>query len=126
MKEQEFQASDITSPENVARAGEILNVDAILVVHIPKFGQEISMTAKLLDVENGSILWSAEGSGKVGTFYSTILGAAGGAVAGAAVGGSDNRAAGAVVGGVVGGVAGHALSPQEADQAKKVIKKMCR
>jgi hypothetical protein len=126
LKEQEFQVSDLTSAENVARAGEILNVDAILVVNIPKFGQEISMTAKLLDVEDGSILWYAPGSGKVGTFYSTILGAAGGAAAGAAVGGSDNRAAGAVIGGVVGGVAGHALSPQEAEKAHEIIKKMCK
>ncbi|HUT28177.1 MAG TPA: CsgG/HfaB family protein [Sedimentisphaerales bacterium] len=126
LKEQEFQASDLTSPENVARAGQILNVDAILVVNIPKFGQEISMTAKLLDVEDGSILWYAPGSGKVGTIYSTIFGAAGGAAAGAAVAGSGDRAAGAVIGGVLGGVAGHALSPQEADKAQEIIRKMCK
>jgi hypothetical protein len=126
LKEQEFQASDLSSPENVARAGEILNVDAILVVNIPKFGQEISMTAKLLDVEDGSILWYAPGSGKVGTIYSTIFGAAAGAAAGAVIAGDGDEAAGAVVGGVLGGAAGHALSPQEADKAQEIIKKMCK
>ena len=126
LKEQDFQVSDLTSAENVARAGEILNVDAILVVNIPKFGQEISMTAKMIDVEDGSILWVGSRSGKTGTFYSTLFGAAAGAGAGAAVAGSGNRGAGAVVGGVLGGVAGHALSPQEAEKAQELIGKMCK
>ena len=125
-KEQDFKASDLTSTEGVARAGQILNVEAVLVVNIPKFGDKISMTAKLLDVEDGSILWMGSGSGKTGTLYSTIFGAAAGAGAGAAVAGSGNRGAGAVVGGVLGGVAGHALSPQEAERAQEVIGKMCK
>jgi hypothetical protein len=125
-KEQDFQASDLTSPENVTRAGEILNVDAIIVVNIPKFGQEISMTAKLLDVEDGSILWVGSRSGKTGTLYSTIFGATAGAAAGAAVAGDGDEVAGAVVGGVLGGMAGHALSPQEAEKAQELIGKMCR
>jgi len=125
-KEQDFQASDLTSQEGVARAGQILNVDAIVIVNIPKFGEEISMTAKMVDVEDGSILWAGRNSGKVGTIYSTIFGAAAGAAAGAVIAGEGDEVGGAVIGGALGGVAGHALSPQQADKAQEIVKKMCK
>ncbi|MHC4624213.1 MAG: hypothetical protein ACYS4W_09960 [Planctomycetota bacterium] len=127
LEEQKFQSSDITTREGVARAGEILNVGAILVVSVPKFGEEMSLTAKILDVEDGSILWMGSGSGSTGKTLSTIFGAAAGAAAGAAVAGSDSsdKVIGGVAGGVMGGVAGRALSPQEAEKMHEIIEKMC-
>ncbi|MCX5637826.1 MAG: hypothetical protein NTX52_09070 [Planctomycetota bacterium] len=129
LKEQQFQTSGLTSPEGAARAGKILNVPAILVVNIPNFGEEISMTAKMINVEDGGILWMGSGSGKTGKTLSTIFGAAAGAgagaAAGAAAGGNDSTAIGAVAGGVLGGVTGHELSPQKAEKTQEIIKKIC-
>jgi hypothetical protein len=128
LDEHDFQSSDITSAEGVARAGQILNVPAILVVNVASFGEEMSLTAKVLDVEDGSILWMGNGSGTTGRTLSTILGATAGAAAGGAIGGGDSsdKVAGAVVGGIVGGVAGRALSPQKAKKVHEIIRKMCK
>ena len=126
LKEQKFQMSDLTTAEGVAQAGQILNVPTILVANIPNFSEEMSITVKMIDVEDGSILWMASGSGKTGRTLLTIGGAAAGAAAGATVGGDDNKVLGGVAGGVLGGVAGQALSAQKAEQAQKIIKKMCK
>jgi hypothetical protein len=127
LKEQEFQASDITSDAGAAKAGEILNVPAVLLVNIPTYKEEMNMTAKIINVEDGGILWVGSASGSTGKTLSTFLGAAAGAAAGAVVAGGDtrDRVAGGVIGGVLGGVAGNALSPQQSEQVQKLIKKLC-
>ena len=128
LKEHEFQASDLTTDDGAARAGQILNVPVVLVVNIPNFDEEMSMTAKMIDVEDASIIWAGSGTGRTGRTLGTIFGAVVGAVGGGVIAGGDSsdRAAGAIAGGVLGGVAGHALSPQKAEQAQKVIKRMCK
>jgi len=125
LKEQAFQATEVTSAEGAARAGRILNVPAVLLVNIPTYKEEMNMTAKMLDVEDGSILWMGNGSGRTGKTLSTILGAAAGAAGGAVIAGDDDKLLGGIVGGVLGGVAGQALSPQQAEQVQKIIKKIC-
>ena len=127
LKEQEFQASDITSDAGAAKAGEILNVPAVLLVNIPTYKEEMNMTAKIISVEDGGILWVGSASGSTGKTLSTIVGAAAGAAVGAVAAGGDtrDRVAGGVIGGVLGGVAGNALSPQQAEQVQKLIKKLC-
>lgn len=127
LKEQEFQASDITTDEGAAKAGKVLNVPAVVLISIPTYKEEMNMTAKMIDVEDGSILWLGSGFGSTGKTFSTILGAAAGAAAGAVVAGGDSsdRVVGGVIGGVLGGVAGQALSPQQAEQVQKLIKKVC-
>ena len=128
LKEQEFQASDITSDAGAARAGEILNVSAVMLVNIPTYKEEMNMTAKIINVEDGEILWIGSAQGSTGKTLSTFLGAAAGAAIGAVAAGGDtrDRVAGGVIGGVVGGVAGNALSPQQAEQVQKLIKKLCK
>jgi hypothetical protein len=130
LKEQKFQTSGLTSQEGAAKAGRILNVPAVLVVNIPNFGEQMSMTAKMIDVETAGILWMGSGSGKTQKTLSTIFGAAAGAgagaAAGAAVGGKDSTVIGGVAGGVLGGVAAHELSAQKAEKAQQVIKKICK
>jgi len=127
LKEQEFQASDITTDEGAAKAGQVLNVPAVVIISIPTYKEEMNMTAKMIDVEDGSILWLGSGFGSTGKTFSTILGAAAGAAAGAVVAGGDSsdRVVGGVIGGVLGGVAGQALSPQQAEQVQKLTKKVC-
>lgn len=127
LQEQDFQASDITSDQGAAKVGQILNVPAVLLVNIPTFEEDISMTAKMINVEDGSILWAGSGFGRTGKTLATIFGAAAGAAAGATAAGGDtsDRVVGGVAGGVLGGVAGQALSPQQAEQAQKIIKQVC-
>ncbi len=127
LKEQEFQSSGITSDTDAAKAGRILNVPAVLLINIPTYKEEINMTAKIVSVEDGGVLWVGSASGSTGKTFSTILGAAAGAAAGVAVAGGDSgdRVAGGIIGGVLGGVAGQALSPQQAEQVQKIIKKLC-
>jgi hypothetical protein len=125
LKEQEFQASDITSNTGAAQAGRVLNVPAVMLINIPKYKEEMTMTAKMVNVEDARILWIGNGSGTTGKTFNTILGAVAGAAAGVAVAGEGDQLAGGVIGAVVGGVAGQALSPQQEEQVKKVIGKVC-
>ena len=125
LHEQDFQASDVTSSEEIARMGEILNVPAALIINIPNYGEEMSMTAKMVDVEDGSILWMGSGSGSTGEFLGTIVGGTAGAIAGGAIAGEGNEAVGAIAGGVLGGAAGNAMSPQESTKAQQIVKKLC-
>ncbi len=127
LKEQQFQASDLTTKEGAAKAGQILNVPALMVIDIPRYsGGKMDMTAKLIDVENGTILWIGNGTGNTNKGLSTLVGVAAGAALGAAVGGHDtgDRVIGGVIGGVAGGVAGNVLAPEEEDLVKKVIVKV--
>ncbi len=129
LEEQDFQASGITPEENAVRAGKVLNVPVVMLINIPEFGEDINLTAKMLDVEDGKILWLGSGTARTGKILSTILGAAAGAAAGAVVSdkvGSDDTTTGAVIGGVLGGATAYTLSPQAAERARESINKMCK
>lgn len=125
LNEQKFQSSDITSREEVSKAGEILNVPVILYVNVPKFREEVTISAKMVDVEDGSILWMGTGTGTTGKTLNTILGAAGGAILGGTVTGHDDRVIGAIGGGVAGGAAGALLSPQTEQKVRDIIGEIC-
>lgn len=126
LNEQKFQASDVTSKEGVARAGEILNVPVVFFVNIPKFKENFSMTAKMVDVENGSILWMGSGEGTTGKTLATIAGAAAGVAVGVATTGKDDRVIGGIAGGVIGGAAGNLLTPNQEKAVRKVTTKICK
>jgi hypothetical protein len=128
LKEQEFQASDITTNEGAALAGRVKNVPAVMLINIPKYKERMEMTAKLIDVEDATILWIGTGSGSTGKTLATFVGAATGAAAGAVIAGGDSsdRVLGGVLGGVVGGVAGNALSPDQRKQVRKIVAKVCK
>jgi hypothetical protein len=127
LKEQEFQASDLTTEVGAAKAGQILNVPAVMIISIPRHsGGKMEMTAKLIDVEDATILWLGRGTGNTGKGLSTLVGAAAGAALGAVVAGGDSsdRVVGGVIGGVAGGVAGNLLAPEEEELVTKVIAKV--
>ncbi len=126
LNEQKFQASDITSSEGVAKAGEILNVPVVLFVNIPKFGSDIAISAKMVNTEDGSILWMGSGSGTTGKTVSTVLGAVAGAFAGGAVTDEDDRAVGVVAGGAAGAGAGYLLAPQTEKRVREITKTVCK
>lgn len=124
LSEQEFQSSDVTSSEGMAKAGRILNVNTVLLVNVPNFGDDISMTARMVDLEDGSILWMGSGSGKTGGMLVTLGAAAAGAVVGSTI--TDDSETGAIAGGVLGGLAGQAMAPQAAQKTKDIVIKICK
>lgn len=130
LKEQGFQTSGATSALDPAEMGRILNVGAILIVNVPTLGQQISMTAKMTEVETASIVWMGEGTGKTASGIGTLTGALIGAGAGAAVGHQvrvgTGTTVGAIGGGLAGGAAGHVLEPTEAQALRKVVAKVAR
>jgi hypothetical protein len=98
----------------------------VLFINIPKFKESFSLTAKMVDVENGSILWMGSGEGTTGKTLATIAGAAAGAVVGVAVSGHDDRVLGGIAGGVLGGAAGNLLTPNQEKAVRQVTTKICK
>ncbi|HBG28725.1 MAG TPA: hypothetical protein DDX75_16690 [Phycisphaerales bacterium] len=129
LNEQKFQLDTNSTPEQGAvKAGKIMNVPTVVIVNVSKFTEDISMSIKMIDVEDGSILWIGNGTGTQGKLLGTILGAAAGAGAGVMVGGDETsgKVVGGVIGGVIGGAAGNLLTPQQAKATENVIGKICK
>jgi len=132
LDEQDFSRSELTRASGAARAGQVLNVDSVVLITLPAFGDDMSMSAQMVDVEDGTILWSASGSARTGAAMTRragqLLGAIGGGILGAEVG--DNGSTGAVVGGVGGAVGGDiigdALSKQRQEQAAVLVDQLTR
>lgn len=119
--EMDFQGSDITASTNVRKIGSILNVSAVVIINIGSVGNEISISAKMLDVETGEIIWQGEGDGDIKAGTSGLLGALGGAAIGAVIGDSE----GAIAGAIGGAALGTFLTPSELENAKKVVAAVC-
>lgn len=66
LKEQ-FPDADINNCDVICELGKKLNAPALLYVQVHKLGQDISMTAKMVDAENCSILWMGSGEGSAGS-----------------------------------------------------------
>lgn len=121
LKEQEFQKSDLSKSGGAAEVGNMLNVDGVIIVNVPRFeDSEMSMSAKMINVKDGGIVWSGSGDASSDKGLAAIGGATAGAVAGEETGGTG----GAVAGGVAGGAAAAAMSPERADLAKSMIEKI--
>lgn len=129
LKEQEFQRSAVTPEENAVQAGKVLNVPVVMLINIPKFGENINLTAKMLDVEDGRVLWLSSGTARTGKLLSTVVGAAVGAAIGSVAGKAVDEDAGdtgAIAGGILGGAAAYTFSAQAAERARQAIDKMCK
>jgi len=115
LEEQEIKTEDLGTEAGLSEASEVINVPAILIVNIPHFDGEIFITAKMVDVADGSVLWIGSGTSKTGG----ILDIGSGWGAGAK---EENE----LFGGVMGGDASaYALSPKEAEHAQRLIRRMC-
>ena len=126
LKERQLESTSLTTVEAATEAGLILDVPVVLVADIPHFGKETSITAKMINVEDGSILWMGRGSGKTGGTLAAIFGIFTGDNDGSAASGKEAEMLGGITGEVLGGVTGGVLSLQEAKEARKVVKRMCR
>jgi len=117
LTEEDADVEDLTTPEGAVEAGMILDVPAVLTIRIPHFGNEISITGTMIDVEDRSMLWIATGSGR---------GAGGFSMFGSrSRGGDDEALLGPIMGDVLGGT-GEPLSTADAERAQRIIKDMCR
>lgn len=104
LKEQQLRTLDLAGPRDAARAGLILNVPAVLVIDVPDLGEEMTITAKMIDTETGGILWMADDSGGIGATLTAIL----------------------RLGPAIPEQTSQGLSPRKASEAKTIIKKMCK
>lgn len=128
LKEQQLQQGTTTSEVDRVKLGEVLNVQAIMIVNIPIVGEKVDLTAKLVDVKTGDVLWAGEGTGNTKSGVVTVAGALVGAAAGAAIGhqvSGHGAAVGAIGGGLAGGIGGYMLEPSEAATLRKVVRKVC-
>jgi hypothetical protein len=119
LREQGFQASELITEAGAAEAGKILNVPAVLIIDVPHFGDEI-FSARMVDIEDSSILWLGSGTGTSGGFLG--LGSLWGGGAGVS---SEEELFGGITGGMLGEAADLPLSPQEIERAQRVIRRMC-
>jgi hypothetical protein len=98
--------------------------------YVAENGEDISMTAKMVDVQTGALLWAGEGTGSLksglSTFGGALLGAGAGAVVGSAIGKTGGAVIGGVAGALAGGTAGAALEQDMAKLLRSVIEKTCK
>ena len=59
LNQQELESATLNSPEGAIEVGNILNVPAVVMINIPHFGENITMTAKMIDVETGGQILAA-------------------------------------------------------------------
>ncbi|MFC1766649.1 hypothetical protein ACFL6U_31805 [Planctomycetota bacterium] len=62
LNENGFDRGDLSPEAYAIEAGRVLHVPAVLIVTIPSMGSENSLTAKIMEVENGTALWLGSGS----------------------------------------------------------------
>ena len=117
-QEDEESMTDLTTPEGAVAAGLALDVPAVLTINIPHFGDEISISAKMIDVEDRSILWLATGPGRSGGRFSSVFRSKSG-------GGKDEGLLGPMMGDVM-AATDQPLSPRDAERAQSIIEKMCK
>ncbi|WP_035725566.1 CsgG/HfaB family protein [Fodinicurvata fenggangensis] len=128
--EQDFQLSERTTAAGAARIGRILNTDLAMIISIPSYREDMSLSARAVDVQTAEIVWTGSGSGTTGDGMNqavgAFLGAAAGAVTGAAV--TEHDTTGAIVGGTAGaaggGLAGAALTPRKEEQMRELVTKV--
>ncbi len=114
------------SDQSAVVQGRELGVDGVVVVDIPEFGEQINMSARMLDVNTGEIIWTGQGTGSTQRLLATVGGAVAGGAAGASLGHHHGeRVVGALAGGALGGVAGHELAPSVTTVLRKVIDLVC-
>lgn len=117
-QETEDEIIDLTTPEGAVAAGMLLDVPAVLTIRIPHFGDEISVTATMIDVSDGSILWLANGAGKGSGSISSIFGSKSSSD-------DDDGLLNPFMGDAM-GESNNPLTPEDAEKAQRIVEKMCR
>ena len=117
-QETEDEITDLTTPEGAVAAGLALDVPAVLTIRIPHFGEEVSITATMIDVKDSGILWLATCKGRDGGGLFSIFDTKSGTS-------TEDSLLGPIMGDVMGST-NQPLSTEDAGRAQRIIKKMCR
>ncbi len=128
LRERELESTELATVKGATEAGLMLDVPAVLVADIPYFGKETSITAKMISVEDGSIIWMARGSAKGKGVLASISGLfkMEDVETGASIGGREDELFGEITGDVLGGPTVGVLSSEEANRIREIIKTMCK
>ena len=123
LREQELESTDLTSVVAAMEVGLILDVPVVMVVEIPRFDEELTMTAKLINAEDGSTLWMGKGTGKTGrsvpeAFLGVITGS------GSSRSQEEDLLSGPI-GELFGGEPNPALTPVEEQKIQRVVRNIC-
>jgi len=124
LTDQKIDFANLSTTERAVEVGKLLDVPAVLAIDIPHFGEQISISGKMINVADGSILWLASGTGKGKRTLSNMFGFSGGESS-SSVAGQDPMFTD-VINGPMGDLSKQPLSPEEAERAQSVIKNMCR
>jgi len=124
LKDQKIDFANLNTTERAVEVGKLLDVPAVFAIDIPHFSEQISITGKMINVTDGSILWLSSGTGKGKRTFSNMFGFSGSSSS-SSVAGQDPMFT-EVLGGAMGDLSKQPLSPEEAQRAQGVIKKMCR
>jgi len=128
LRERQLESTDLATIKGATETGLMLDVPAVLVADIPYFGKETSMTAKMINVEDGSIIWMARGSAKGKGILASISGLfkLEEVETGAGFGGQEDELFGEIAGDVLDGPTVGVLSLEEAKKIREIIKTMCK
>jgi hypothetical protein len=118
LKEQQFQNLNVTATTDAVKAGQILNVSAVIVVNVQS-GDEMSMTAKMIDVGKGTMLWMGSGASESSDGVLSRLGFTTTSASDTGSNGSDNAQTSTL------GAGGKSIPAAQCLMAKRVIAKMC-
>jgi len=125
LKESELETTDLTSVEAAMDVGTILEVPVVMVIEIPRFGEDLTMTAKMIDVSDGSTIWIGKGSGKTGrSTPSALLGVITGDRTSTRRGDEDDLMTGPLAE-LFAGETNQALTPAEEQKIQRAVKNIC-
>ena len=122
LQQQEAEVQDLSNIERAVDVGVILDVPAVLAIRIPHFDEEMTITAKMINVEDGSTLWLASDSGRGKNDISDMFSFS-----------RDRREDDSLLNNPMAGPPPISqgqnmlpLTPKEAKNAQEIIKRMCK
>jgi hypothetical protein len=125
LSEQQQPSIDLSTVEGATQAGKALKVPVVIAVNVPHFDNTISMSAVMIDVQDGSFLWIGIGSGKTtGTLsLSRIFG--GGEEGGIGTSEEENQALRGFTSGSL-AAGGLPLTLAELKSVQNIVAKICK
>ena len=82
LEDSELSPETVTLSRNVTEAAQVLDASVLLFVHIPEFEDEITISAKIADAKDETIIWIGTGQAKSAKSLSTITKDTTGAIVG--------------------------------------------
>ena len=126
LRDKNFIADDLSPGASAIEAGQVLNVPAVMLIEVPLLEDEISITAKILDVDNGSAIWVGNGTKSIRQYITSIDDSSFGDISGNIFPEFDQQASGTENSQKGSEKPQLPLTVAEAKQVEKVIVEICR